>query len=211
MKCFAQWLGSAVAVVALMLSLSSKPVFADSYTIINLGNDNGHGIYGLDNQGQVVVWGGNGCGLFAFTCYTTYQNGVEIGSSSKAPDLVYDNGSSCGSTPAGYSATKKVCNNGWIGLGSAYNSNGDPNGIYFGVGEDLDFMNSGYVGQLFLNSAGDFVWTDGLNDQMYEAVYNGTPGSTPEPASLLLVGTGLLLFLGAIRNKATRPRSTFID
>jgi hypothetical protein len=72
-------------------------------------------------------------------------------------------------------------------------------------------MTSGYVDQLFLNSAGDFVWTDGLNDEMYEAVYTGTPGSTPEPASLLLVGTGLLLFLGAIRGKANRPRSTFID
>jgi hypothetical protein len=76
MKRLAQWLGSTMAVVALILFLSPKPVFADSYTIINLGSDNGHGIYGLDNEGQVVVWGGNGCGLFAFTCYTTYQDGV---------------------------------------------------------------------------------------------------------------------------------------
>jgi hypothetical protein len=211
MKCLAQWLGSAMAVVALMLFLSPQPVFADSYTILDLGNDNGHGIYGMDNEGQVVVWGGRGCGFFAFTCYTTYQNGVEISNSSKAPDLVYDNGGSCDSTPVGYNATKKVCNSGWIGLGSVYNSNGNPNGIYFGVGEDLDFMRSGYVDQLFLNAAGDLVWTDGLSDEIYEAVYKGNPGSTPEPTSLLLTVTGLIFFLAAIRSKANRPRPTFID
>ena len=55
---------------------STQPALADSYTIFDLGSDNGHGIYGIDTAGDVVVWGGTGCGVSASTCYTTYTNGV---------------------------------------------------------------------------------------------------------------------------------------
>ena len=222
MRISGQWLSGAVLVVMAIFLGLAQPALADSYTIFDLGNDNGRGIYGIDTAGDVVVWGGNGCGVSASTCYVTYTNGIATSDSSTAPDLVYDDGTSCGSAPAGFNASKTVCNNGWIGLGSLYNPNGDPNGVYVGSGLDLQFLHGGSADQLFLNSLGDFAWTDGQSEEMFVAIATAAPlfqartalfqeefdpASTPEPRSLLLVGTGLLLFVAAVRRKANRPTS----
>src|SRR5260370_33958287 len=146
---------------------------------------------------------------------------------STAPDLVYDDGTSCGSTPAGFNASKTVCNNGWIGLGTFYIPNGAPNGVYVGSGSNLQFLHGGWVDQVFLNSLGNFAWTDGLSDEMYVAIANSAPLSqtaglsyqensvaadpTPEPGSWLLVGAGLLLFVAAVRRKSNGQPSSYID
>jgi PEP-CTERM motif len=225
MRISGQWLSGAVVVVVSILLGSARPALADSYTVFDLGNDNGHGIYGIDTAGDLVVWGGNGCGRSASTCYVTYANGIATSDSSTVPDLVYDDGSSCGSTPAGFNASKKVCNNGWIGLGTFYNPNGDPNGVYVGSGSDLQFLHGGSADQVFLNSLGDFAWTDGQSEEIFIAILNSAPSSealsfeenlvaadpTPEPGSLLLVGTGLLLFVAAVRRKANPPPVSYFD
>ena len=226
MRISGQWLSGAVVLVMAILLGSARPALADSYTIFDLGNDNGHGIYGIDTAGDVVIWGGNGCGMSASTCYVTYTNGIATSDSSTAPDLVYDDGTSCGSTPAGFNASKKVCNNGWIGLGTLYNPNGEPNGVYVGYGSDLQFLHGGSADQVFLNSLGDFAWTDGQSEEMFVAIANSAPGvkvqsafvqqdfdpaSTPEPRSLLFVGTGLLFFVAAVRRKANRQPTSFFD
>lgn len=215
--------GAALVVMAILLG-SARPALADSYAVFDLGNDNGRGIYGIDTAGDVAVWGGNGCGMSASTCYVTYTNGIATSDSSTAPDLVYDDGTSCGSAPAGFNASKTVCNNGWIGLGSLYNPNGDPNGVYVGSGLDLQFLHGGSADQLFLNSLGDFAWTDGRDEEMFVAILNSTPSfealsfeekfvpadPAPEPGSLVLVGTGLLLFVAAVRRKANGLPSSYI-
>jgi hypothetical protein len=219
MKLLAQWLSSAIVVIVAISLCSTRPAFADSYTIFDLGSDNARSIYGIDTAGDVVIWSTNGCGGSAFYCYATYVNGVATSDGSIAPVLAYDNGTACGSTPAGFHATREVCNNGWIGLGSLFSPNGNPNGAYLGSGSDLDFLGFGSVDRAFLNSAGDFAWVDGLDDEMYVAILNNTPlfvtndlfvqqevvaATTPEPGTLLLMGTGLIFFTAAIRRKANR-------
>jgi hypothetical protein len=221
MKLLAQWLGSATVAVVVMLSSVTRPALADSYSIVDLGDANGHGIYGIDTAGDVVIWGTSGCGPSAFYCYVTYVNGAATSDGSIAPILAYDNGTPCGSTPAGFHASKEMCNGGWTGMGSVYNPNGDPNGVYFGSGSELDFIHSGSADQVFLNSTGDFAWTDGTDEEMYELIETSgpvltdvpvqpylDPVTTPEPRSLLLVATGLIWVAVMLRrSKANRYRS----
>jgi hypothetical protein len=175
MKLPAQWFGSAIVAGIVMLSCVTRPALADSYTVVDLGNANGHGIYGIDTAGDVVIWGTSGCGLSSPFCYVTYSNGVATNLGYVAPTLAYDNGTSCGSAPAGFSASKTTCNGEWMGLGSFYNPNGDPNGVYLGSGSSLDFIHSGSADQLFLNSLGDFAWTDGRDEEMYELIQTTGP------------------------------------
>ncbi len=55
-------------------------------------------------------------------------------------------------------------------MGSLYNPNGDPNGVYIGSGNNLQFLQGGSVDQVFLNSSGDFAWIDGRDEEIFEAV-----------------------------------------
>ena len=61
MKITAQRLSALVALLAGTLFLGPKAAHADTYTILDLGGDNGRGIYGIDASGAVVVFQDNSC------------------------------------------------------------------------------------------------------------------------------------------------------
>ena len=86
MKSVAQWLGSAIVAVVVILFSANRPAFADTYRIYDLGDDNSHGIW--DRRG------GGGCDLversgggFPPYCYVTYTNGVAANDGRNSPIL----------------------------------------------------------------------------------------------------------------------------
>jgi hypothetical protein len=194
------------AMLAIVVVLFTIPVagHADTYTIYNLGNANSTGLYGITTSGEVVTRG-SGCGISGLSCYTDYIDGVVVGTSTTAPVFAYDDGTSCpvpsGFNFAGSSGTTPVCNNGFIGFGSRFNPNGDPAGIYTGPTSDLTRVQAfGTTDQLELNRFGDFAWTDGLDEFIFEAIDN-TTAVTPEPGSILLVGSGMLSLIEISRRR----------
>jgi len=185
---------AAILPLAATLFLAPAQLRADTYKIVDLGDDNARSIVGIDTSGQVVI--SNGI-LFD---YQTYSNGVLVNTTSTLPSLTYDDGTPC-SVPSGFAlalSSEGVCNNGRIGFGSRFNPNGDPDGVYTGPLSSLTLVYPfGLTDGAVLNSSGDFAWSDSLLEENFEAI----DLTTPEPSSLLLVGTGCLSLFGVLRRK----------
>ena len=194
MKIFKRPLLAAILPLTATLFLVPAQLHADIYKLVDLGDDNGRSIVGIDTSGQVVI--ANGI-LFE---YQTYSNGVLVNTTSTLPSLTYDDGTPC-SVPSGFAlaqSSESVCNNGRTGFGSRSNPNGDTSGIYTGPVSSLSFFDSsGSTDGAFLNASGDFAWSDGVHEENFEAI----DLSTPEPASLFLVGTGCLSLFFLLRKK----------
>jgi len=194
--------GTALLVIAVVLLTIPLPASADTYTIYKLGPANSTGLYGITSSGAVVTYNAE-CGEPGFSCYTTVVDGVVVGESTTAPVLSYDDGTKC-SVSSGFAsvgAASPVCNSGFIGFGSRYNPNGDPGGIYTGPTSDLSLIQTfGTTDQVDLNHLGDFAWTDGEDEYIYEAI-DDTIAVSPEPSSVWLVGSGLLTVVGFSRRK----------
>jgi hypothetical protein len=181
--------------LAAALFLVPAQLHADTYKIYDLGGTpGGEVIVGIDNLGEVVIHDEL---LFD---YLTYSNGVLVNTTSTLPSLTYDNGTPC-SVPSGFALdlpSQSVCNNGRTGFGSRSNPNLDESGVYTGPVSSLTLVDpNGTTDEAFLNSSGDFAWEDGRLEENFEAI----DLTTPEPNSLLLVGTGCLSLFCVLRRK----------
>lgn len=186
------WFTANIA-IAIAMFLASPIAYANTYQIYDLGDANGYNLVGIDTSGTVVIEDA------LSSIYSTLVDGMSISDSSILPVLDYDNGTSC--TPALSSGMtvvgRAVCNGGYEVLGGEYL--GTDRGIYTGPAP-ADFLQSGTVDTLLLNSSGDFAWTDGRDEENFEAI-DLTSDQVPEPTSLFLVGTGLLAGLGSMRRR----------
>jgi hypothetical protein len=191
---------AAILSLAATLSLVPAQLHADTYKIVNLGSDEAFNIVDIDTSGDVIIFD-------EFTSdYLTYTNGVLVNTTSTLPSLTYDNGTPC-SAPSSFTAipgAKVVCNNGRIGFGSRYNTNGFADGVYTGPLSSLTLVDASGTDDLaVLNSSGDFAWSDGIVEENFEAI----DLTTPEPNSLLLLGTGCVSLFCVLPRKLSRIKA----
>lgn len=200
-------LSFAAAILTIAVSLFTAPTHAnaDTYQVFDLGIANSHNIFGIDTAGTVVV-SFSLCPVGMINpCYQTYFDGaVTSGFLTAPPSLTYDNGTPCTpAVPAGTIVFNADCNNGREVFGADFSS---PvvNGVFIGPDPVADFFHSGSADKIALNASGDFAWTDGVDEELFEAVDLTTQSSVPEPDSILLLGTGVLAAAGVLRQRFAR-------
>jgi hypothetical protein len=197
--------------LAAMTLASTTNAIADTYEIVDLGSSNGNQVVGIDSQGAVVI---SKTSLNEFLTEDVVGGQLQITISSTRPTLSYDNGGSC-SSPSGFDSTgETVCDNGYVGFASRDNANGDQGGIYLGSASDPTLLSvQGSVDGGFMNSSGDFAWTDGALEENFEAIDLTTDAPAPkslfllhaspvpEPGSLALLSTGILAGAEVVRRR----------
>jgi hypothetical protein len=204
MKPFNPAFTAATVAVAALLLASPITSYADTYQVFDLGGDHASNLYGIDTSGAVVTIDQSNYPIHDQT-YKTWVNGVVVSVSFTPPSLNYDNGTPCVPTVSPgittYPANSR-CNNGHEVYFASYQTAPPSyiNGIFTGPNLSDLLTTHGTLDGIVLNASGDYAWIDGLNEEFYQAI-DLTPQFVPEPGSLLLLGTGLLASIGAIRRR----------
>jgi hypothetical protein len=209
-----------IAAVAVIIGFFTAPAVAhaDTYQILDLGSGNRTTIVGITASGTVVLdfhlFAGVDPCKSSNICdeYSTWVNGVMVNQSFTAPNLVYDNGAPCTvSAPFLTSSAPGICNNGhevYNAVGAAIPYTGS---TFTGPDPVTDLFASITVGDVNLNSSGDFAYNishpTGGGGEIAEAI-DLTTDQIPEPGSIFLLGTGLLAAVGTKRRCLSQYKET---
>jgi hypothetical protein len=202
--------GFIVCSLIVLTLVAVRPAKADQYSISVVQITQDTSFSGLDDQGHAVINEDDNsylCGeIFGGTCFEIYEPGQSPVFSVNAPALIYDNGTPCtialDASFAPQETAHGICNNGHE-VFAAVPSSGFLERAYDGPDRSDEIPGTLLDAPELLDANGDFAYIEAADNRIIYA-QDLTTIATPEPDSIVLLGTGCLTLVGTLRRNLKR-------